>query len=222
MYKGLIEINPGYVSWYKMSLSSTSLEILASKQIKINKKLNFFETDRLIFIIEDLINIAKIDLQKNECVEISIIAVGNFQPLVIAMLKERIGLLYINNEIWRNIVYKSVSANSLHFWFERDYAKVAFIKRNRLRVQNIFISKSVDSEVSFEVLLKDVSKTLCLYDFPKNIEKINVGGLFNSTFDDFISSIILVSSKAYPYAKISYDLSSFIEIFTNKKLKSYT
>ncbi len=222
MYKGLIEINPGYVSWYKMSLSSTPLEILATKQIKINKKLNFFETDRFIFIIEDLINIAKIDLQKNECVEISIIAVGNFQPLVIAVLKERIGLLYINNEIWRNVVYKSVSANSLYFWFERDYAKVAFIKKNRVYVQNLFVSKNTDLNSSFEVLLKEVSKTLSLYDFPKDIKVINVGGLFDSTFDGFISSVILVSSKMFTYAKISYDLSSFIEIYTNKKLKSYT
>ena len=59
MYKGLIEINPGYVSWYKMSLSSTKLEILASKQIKINKKINFNENDIYILQIITLIKLAK-------------------------------------------------------------------------------------------------------------------------------------------------------------------
>ena len=222
MYKGLIEINPGYVSWYMMSLSSTSLEILASKQIKINKKLNFFENDRYIFLFEDLINVANEDLQKKSCDEISIIAVGNFPPLVIAMLRERIDLFYITNSIWKEIINKSVLINSLNFWFERDYAKVAWVKKNRLYVQYLPMLKNTDANVSLEVLLKEVSRILCLYDFPKDIKSINVGGLFDSTFDRFISSVILVASKIYPYAKISYDLRAFIEILTNKKLKSYT
>ena len=222
MYKGLIEINPGYVSWYKMSLSSTEIEILASKQIKINKKLNFFENNRFLFIFEDLVNFAKADLQKSGCELIATIAVGNFHPLVIALLKERLNVFYISNEIWKDIVCRSISPNSLYFWFERDYAKVAFIRKNRVYVQNIFVSKNANLNSSFEVLLKEVSKTLSLYDFPKDIKVINVGGLFDSTFDGFISSVILVSSKMFTYAKISYDLSSFIEIYTNKKLKSYT
>ena len=107
-------------------------------------------------------------------------------------------------------------------FFERDYAKVAWVKKNRLYVQYLPMLKNTDASVSLEVLLKEVSKILCLYDFPKDIKSINVGGLFDSTFDRFISSVILVASKIYPYAKISYDLRAFIEILTNKKLKSYT
>ncbi|PIR42876.1 hypothetical protein COV25_00550 [candidate division WWE3 bacterium CG10_big_fil_rev_8_21_14_0_10_35_32] len=221
MYKGLIEINPGHVTWYKLSLSSTSIEILDSKEIKINKILNFSFDDRNLFLFEDIIELAKIDLAKLNCFDVEVIAVSDFPPMLIARLRERNEINKINNDRWQSIVSPLITLNSINLWFERDYAKIAWIKRGTEHVQRIpYIKLSCDD--SKVEIVKEISRIFALYDFQTNIKKINVGGLFDSFYDDFVSCVILVLSKMFPYAEISYDLPAFIELYTGLKLKSYS
>lgn len=220
MHKGLIEINPGSITWYKLSLSSTLIEILGTKEIKIKKILNFPYRDEDLYYYENIIETAKHELDCKEQSDLEIISVSNFPSMFIARLGENNDIKRINDSRWLDIVRRHIENGSLNIWFEKGYAKIAWISNGIPVVQNFPINQGFyKSKIS---LLKDVSKFIALYDVVNNVERINIGGQFNSRDDDYISCAILIFSRLYPYAKISYDLPSFIEIYTGLKLKSYT
>lgn len=221
MYKGLIEINPGYITWYKMSLSSTSLELLGSKEIKIKKILNFPYRESDLVSYEEMIRFAISILDSEKCQGINIISVGDFPAMFIARLNEGANLERINDEQWKIIVSRHIKKRTLNIWFERFCVKLGWVSKGIKHVQSFTVRNDTIVATKF-VMLKSVSIRMSLYDLPKDIEKINVGGQFNQSDDDYISCVILVLAKIYPYAKIFYDLPSFIEIYTRRNLKSYT
>lgn len=219
MYKGLIEINPGFITWYKLSLSSTSIEILGSKEIKIKKILNFPYSDKDLYFYGNIVNFAKSELKNLGCSEINVISVYNFPAMFIARLSEKYNIHRISDNSWRQIVSGYVKTNLLCLWFEKSYAKISWESKGYKFVQSLQIDYE-DTALTIN-LIRTISKTFALYDIQRNINEIKIGGQFESSDEDFISAVILVLTRLFPYAEISYDLPSFIEIYTGLRFKSY-
>ena len=158
-------------------------------------------------------------MQKEGCLTISIIAVGNFAPLILAKLKESFYILYLDNSRWKYYASKKFRDKTLYFWFEKGYAKVGWIKNGTVFVNDLYTDNSKIEKDKIIESLEENAKKLVFYAFPEDIEYIKIGGMFGIESESFISLVILNISRIFQYSKISYDLKSFIEIVTGKIVK---
>lgn len=219
MPTGLIEINPGFISCYRFSSASTSLEIIQTQKIKINKKLTNSRDFAEFVEMAGQIDRCILKLRELGCDLVRIISVGFFNPLLIAKLKESFDISYLDNNLWKYFISRKIKDKTLCLWFEKGYAKAGWIKNETVFVNDLYIGDSKIKKNTIIGPLNENANKLALYDFPENIEYIKIGGMFDIESEEFISVVILNISKMFPYSKISYDLKSFIEIVTGKVVK---
>ncbi|PJA40949.1 hypothetical protein CO178_01290 [candidate division WWE3 bacterium CG_4_9_14_3_um_filter_34_6] len=211
---GLVEINPGVISWYILSSHSHQFETLGSKQFKSNKKLNYFDSAYYINQILILIDGAKKELISKNVNVIEIYAYGDFPPLFISHLREFETINYIDDFNWNIISSSEINQNTLCVWFEKSYIRIGRIKNKKYHIKTF--QREYQSNKITEELSKKIFYEMLLHDNFNNILTIRIGGNVNSLASENIDSLVIILSKLIPSANILYDLPSFAELYLSR------